>query len=73
MNITFISVVIALFIGTVEALQLIINGFGLKGHFYRIISDIDFGSLGYLIIFTFIISWVLSIVLYKIRKYDSLI
>lgn len=72
LNITFISVVIALFIGSVEAMQLIIRELNLKGELFNAIISINFASLGYIIIATFIISWGLSVVVYKFKKYDRL-
>lgn len=72
MNITFISVIIALFIGSVEAMQVIFSQLKLSGGFYDFINNLDFGNLGYIIIGTFIVAWLLSIGIYKFKKYDLL-
>ena len=45
MNITFISVVIALFIGSIEAMQVIFSQLKLSGGFYDFINNLDFGNL----------------------------
>lgn len=72
MNITFISVIIALFIGSIEAMQVIFSQLRLTGGFFDFINNLDFGNLGYIIIATFVLSWVLSIGIYKYKKYDLL-
>lgn len=70
LNITFISVVIALFIGGVEAMQLVSSAFKFDNTFSRLINAIDLGKLGYITIFIFIFSWAISFLIYKIRRYD---
>lgn len=72
LNITFISVVIALFIGGVEALQVLIRQLKLSGLFFDFVDRIDFGNLGYFIIGVFAASWILSVLIYKIKRYDLL-
>jgi high-affinity nickel-transport protein len=70
MNITFISVIIALFIGGIETMQVIFSQLKLGDGFFDFINNLDFGNLGYLIIAVFIVSWILSIGIYKFKKYD---
>lgn len=72
MNITFISVVIALFIGGVESLQVVSSQLNFSGPFFIFINKLDFGNLGYIIIAIFVISWIISISIYKIGSYDRL-
>lgn len=72
MNITFISVIIALFIGSVEAMQVIFSQLKLSGGFYDYVNNLNFGNLGYFIIAAFIASWLISLGIYKYKKYDSL-
>lgn len=74
MTITFVSVIVALVIGGVEALGLIGNKLGLDGRFWTIISELNenFGALGYLIIAIFIASWMLSVVIYRLKRYDEI-
>lgn len=70
--ITFISVVIAFGIGTIEALNLISEKFELKGDFWDLVNAVDLGALGYFIIGAFVLSWLLSTLFYKLKKYDAL-
>lgn len=72
LNITFISVLIALLIGGIEALQIISGQLMLEGGFFTFINNLDFGNLGYFIIGTFVISWIISILIYRIKRYDLL-
>lgn len=72
LNITFISFIIALVIGGVEALQLLSSEFRLNGLLFRLINAVDFDKLGYITIGIFIFSWVLSLVVYKIRQFDAI-
>jgi high-affinity nickel-transport protein len=72
MNITFISVVIALFIGSIEGMQVIFSQLKLTGGFFDLINNLDFGNLGYIIIIAFLLSWIISIFIYKFKGYDHL-
>lgn len=72
LNITFISVVIALFIGSIEGMKVLFLQLKLTGGFFDTINNLDFGNLGYIIITTFIASWILSIMIYKLKRYDRL-
>ncbi len=72
MNITLISVIIALCIGGVEAIQLVTERLHISGGVFRTIQQMDFGSFGYIIIAAFIISWIISVVIYKVKGYDRI-
>jgi high-affinity nickel-transport protein len=74
LTITFVSVMVAVLIGGIEALGLIANELSLEGPFWAIVGALNerFGALGYLIIAIFVVSWLASIALYRIKRYDSL-
>jgi nickel/cobalt transporter (NiCoT) family protein len=74
MTITFVSVVIAVLVGGVEALGLLADKLGLEGGLWDAITGLNdnFGALGYLIIGVFAVSWVVSILLYRFNGYDRL-
>ena len=74
LTITFVSVVAALIIGGVEALGLIGDKLGLQGPFWEAIGAIndDFGTLGYAIVGLFIVSWLISFLIYRAKGYDRL-
>lgn len=72
LTITCISVFIALFIGSVEALQLFGQLFKIKNGLFSAIYAMSISNLGFFIIAVFLLSWVISLLLYKIKKYDQL-
>ncbi len=72
MNITLVSVLVALLVGTIEVFSIIAMEFNLSGGIWDHIANLDFGVLGGIIIATFILSWVISALIYKIKKYDNI-
>jgi high-affinity nickel-transport protein len=70
LNITLVSVIIALFIGGIEALQLLSAQFKFHNSFSQVINTIDLSKLGYITIVIFVISWTISVIIYRIRRYD---
>ncbi|HZH40908.1 MAG TPA: HoxN/HupN/NixA family nickel/cobalt transporter [Gemmatimonadales bacterium] len=74
LTITFVSVVVALLVGGIEALGLVGAKLGLTGGFWRMITTLNgnFGSIGYLIIGVFVVSWILSVGIYRLKGYDKL-
>ena len=73
-TITSVSVVVALAVGGIEALGLMVNQFHLTGGVWGLVGKLNdnFGMLGYGIVALFALSWVLSIVIYKWRRFDDL-
>jgi high-affinity nickel-transport protein len=72
LNITLVSVLIALVVGTVEFLNIIAGQFKLTGRFWGWVSNLDFETIGYLIIGIFVVSWLGSTILYKVKRYDDI-
>jgi high-affinity nickel-transport protein len=74
MTITLVSVIVALVIGGVEALGLIGRKFDLSGSFWHAVEALNenFGALGYLIIAIFILSWMISVIVYRLKGYDDI-
>ena len=81
LNITAVSVIVALVIGTIEALQVIgtqtggITGSGDShvghGPFWSLVSGLDISKLGYVIIAIFVVAWIGSTLYYKVSKLDN--
>jgi nickel/cobalt transporter (NiCoT) family protein len=69
-----VSVVVAVLIGGIEALGLVADRLSLSGPFWSAIGALNdnFGSLGYLIIAIFVSSWLISIAIYRLRRFDRL-
>ena len=74
MTITFASVVVAVLIGGVEALNLVADKFGLTGGLWDVVGNLNetFSMLGYLIVGVFALCWLVSMVVYRLKGYDSL-
>ena len=74
LTITAASVVVAIFIGGVEALGLIGDKLGLDGGFWSLVGDLndDLATLGYAVVGIFIASWIASSVIYRLKGYDRL-
>ncbi len=74
MTITFVSVVVALVVGGIEALGLLAKQFHLSGAFWDGVQKLNdnFGMLGYCIIGFFVLSWILSIAFYRWQRLDEL-
>ncbi|HVX39732.1 MAG TPA: HoxN/HupN/NixA family nickel/cobalt transporter [Gemmatimonadaceae bacterium] len=74
MTITFVSVVVALLVGGIEALGLLASRLQLSGGFWDAIASLNgnFGNIGYLIVGVFVVSWVISVAVYRIKGYDAL-
>ena len=74
MTVTAVSVVVALLVGGVEALGLIGDRFRLQGGFWDLVGALndDFGEIGYLIIGIFAASWLVSSLIYRLKRYDEI-
>jgi high-affinity nickel-transport protein len=74
LTITSVSVAVALAVGGVEALGLLAGEFHLTGGAWAWVGRLNdnFGALGYCIIALFAGSWILSIAIYKWRRFDEL-
>src|SRR6202048_96424 len=72
LTITLVSVLVALVVGGVETLGLIADQFHLQGVFWNAISDLNdnFGALGYGIVALFVVSWGISFLVYRFKRYD---
>ena len=73
-TITSVSVVVALAVGGIEALGLLAGQFHPNGVFWDLVRTLNgnFGMLGYGIVGLFVLSWVVSIAIYKWRRFDLL-
>lgn len=74
MTITFVSVIVALLVGGIEALGLVGDRLHADGAFWNAIAALNrnFGSIGYLIIAVFVASWIFAAAFYRLKNYDSL-
>lgn len=69
-TITFTSVLIALFIGGIEALQIISAHTGATGWIWSFANSVRLEDWGFYIIGLFILSWIGSMLIYRLRRFD---
>ena len=74
MTITCVSVVVALVVGGIEALGLLARYFHFMGRFWDGVAKLNdnFGTLGFFVVGLFAVSWIVSIAVYKWRRFDDL-
>lgn len=74
MTITLVSVIVAVVIGGIEALGLIAGQLKLQGPVWDAIGTLNdnFGTLGYIIIGIFVLSWIASVLIYRAKRFDEL-
>jgi nickel/cobalt transporter (NiCoT) family protein len=74
LTITFVSVVVALLIGGIEAIGLLKDQMKLTGGLWDLAGSLNdnFGALGFMIIGVFVLSWIGSVVIYRIKGFDRL-
>ncbi len=73
LNITLISVIIALVVGSLEALNILATELNLSGPVWNQIGNLNnsFGLLGVFIVLLFLVSWAFSTIIYKVKRYDE--
>jgi nickel/cobalt transporter (NiCoT) family protein len=66
---------VAVIIGGIETLGLIDDQFSFSGWFWDIVRSLNdnFGTIGYVIIGLFVVSWFLSLLIYRIKGYDKVV
>lgn len=74
LTITLVSVLVALLVGGIEALGIIGGKLRLQGGFWDFIGEVseNFGAVGYCIVGIFLVSWVVSTIVYRLKKYDEI-
>jgi high-affinity nickel-transport protein len=72
LTITSLSVLVALLVGSIETLGLIAGWLKPAGAFWRIVGTVadNFGLLGYGIIGLFVLGWLVSLAIYKVKRYE---
>ncbi|MDE2318671.1 MAG: HoxN/HupN/NixA family nickel/cobalt transporter [Rhodospirillales bacterium] len=74
LTITLVSVIVAFVVGGIEGLGLIGSELNLTGWFWSKVGMLNgnFGSLGYIIVGIFAMSWIISTMVYRLKRYDDL-
>jgi len=71
--ITLVSVLVAVIVGAIEAASVIADRLQLAGGMWDAIRRVNenFGALGFIIIGLFVASWLVSVGVYKLMRYDE--
>ncbi len=71
--ITLVSVLVAVIVGAIEATSVVAGQLRLSGGMWDAVRAVNenFGTLGFIIIGLFIASWLVSIGVYKLLRYDD--
>jgi high-affinity nickel-transport protein len=74
LTITLVSVAVALVVGGIEGLGLLGDELGLQGWFWQKVDMLNgnFGPIGFIIIGIFIASWLVSTIIYRIKRFDEM-
>ena len=74
LTITAASVVVAIFIGGMEALGLVADKLGLEGGVWSAVAELNdnLANFGYAVVGIFLLSWLISTLVYKTRGYDDI-
>ena len=74
LTITFVSVIVALMVGGTQVFGLLKDQLNLTGGFWDTIGSLNdnFGTLGFVIVGTFALTWVGSVIIYRIKRFDQL-
>jgi nickel/cobalt transporter (NiCoT) family protein len=72
--VTLTSAAVAFLVGGVEALGLLNNHFGFTGAFWDVVASLNshFGLLGYAVIGLFALCWIVSALVYRLRRFDEI-
>lgn len=71
LTVTALAVIAALIIGVIELGQVLSEEFGMEGLFWTWLQDIDFGTLGYILVALFIVAWIISVAVWKGMKIEE--
>ena len=72
LTVTVISVLVALVVGTLELLQVIANELNLRGLLWGQLGSLDFETIGLGIIIIFLASWLVSVAVWKYRRFGEI-
>jgi nickel/cobalt transporter (NiCoT) family protein len=73
LNITLISVLVAVVVGAIEVLQVLSGELNLSGPFWDFVNNtLALGNVGFFIVGILLLSWLISTVVYRVKRYEEL-
>jgi len=70
-TVTALSVAVALAIGMVELLQVAVEKLDLRGGFWDWLGGLNFGTLGYVVVGAFVVTWALAYTVWRTRRIEE--
>src|SRR5581483_2603102 len=70
-TVTSLSVAVALLIGTIELLQVLATKLDLTTGFFGWLQGLDFSNMGYGVVGLFVVTWAVSVVVWKKRRIEE--
>jgi high-affinity nickel-transport protein len=70
-TVTSLSVAVALVIGTIELLQVLATRLDLTTGFFGWLQALDFSNMGYGVVGLFVLTWAVSVVVWKKRRIEE--
>ena len=71
LTVTALSVFVALFVGVVELTQLLIQQLDLRGGVWNSVGRLSFGSMGFVIVGAFVVTWAGAFLFYKSQHIEE--
>ncbi len=74
LTITSVSVIVALIVGGLELFGIIKDRLNLTGGLWDFVGSMNdnFGTLGFVIVGVFVLSWLASMIIYRVKGFDRL-
>ena len=70
-TVTGLSVAVALLVGTIELLSIVQDRLNLSGPFWGFIAKVDLGSIGYVIVGLFVVTWGVALAIWKMGRIEE--
>ncbi len=70
-TVTGLSIVVALFVGTVELLSVLSSQLKWEGAFWGAINKLDFNTMGFVIVAMFVVVWGGALIIWKARRIEE--
>ena len=71
MTITWLSVVVALVIGMIELMSVLSDKLSLTGQPWDFVSNLDLNYVGYAIVATFVLTWVVALAIWRFGRIEE--
>jgi nickel/cobalt transporter (NiCoT) family protein len=71
LTITWLSVVVALAIGTIELMSVLADRLGLSGQPWEFVSGLDLNYVGYAIVAVFVLTWAAAVAVWRLGRIEE--